>query len=66
MDLVASLLIAVVAAAVSATVTARSFYSQKWWEKKAEVYSNILETLGDLVAQEDAELNVRSQGWSFN
>ena len=61
-----SLAVAVVTAVLVHALTTRRFYSQKWWEKKAEGYANILETLGDLVAQEDAELNILSQGWSFN
>ena len=65
-SLFGSLIIAVVAAVVTVALTTRSFYSQKWWERKADVYSTILETLSDLVAQEDVKLNTLSKGWSVD
>lgn len=37
--------IAVIAAYVAVRLSLRRFYSEKWWEKKAEAYSAILEAL---------------------
>ena len=53
MDLVASLLVGVVAAVLTHALTTRRFYSQKWWERKADVYSEILETLADIEVQNE-------------
>lgn len=36
---------AVIAAYVTVRLSLRRFYSEKWWEKKAEAYSAILESL---------------------
>ena len=48
-SLVGSLLVAVVTAFVTVRLSLSNFYSQKWWERKAEVYSTILEALASTV-----------------
>lgn len=40
---------AIGAAVIAAILTIRKFYSQKWWEKKAETYSAISKDLGNLL-----------------
>ena len=48
--LLGSLVGGVVSSVLTHALTTRRFYSQKWWERKAEVYSTILEALADIVA----------------
>ena len=48
-----SILIAVVASWVTVHLSLRSFYSQRWWEKQAEVYSEILQALADMKIAND-------------
>jgi len=43
-----SLIPAVFIAFITVRLSLRQFYSQKWWEKKAEVYSDIIGHLTDL------------------
>ena len=49
MEYAGSLLLVVVAVRLSLW----NFYSQKWWERKADVYSTILETLADIENQNE-------------
>jgi len=46
--LIAGVVISVVTAYVTVQLSMKQFYSQKWWEKKAETYSNIIEHLSYL------------------
>ena len=48
-QLVSSAIVAIIVVRLSL----RKFYSQKWWEKQAEVYSEILEALSDLQISND-------------
>ena len=43
-----SLVSSIIVAILTVQISLRKFYSQKWWEKKAEVYSNIVETLAQM------------------
>lgn len=43
-----SLIPAVVVAFITVRLSLRQFYSQKWWEKKAESYSKIIGSLANL------------------
>lgn len=45
MSVLLSLISAVVVAILTVRLSLRQFYSQKWWEKKASLYSEII---GDL------------------
>ncbi len=56
----------VVSSVLTHAFTTQRFYSQKWWERKADVYSTILETLSELLAQEDFELNNLEDGRSVD
>ena len=40
-----AVVVSVITAFVTVQLTLRSFYRQKWWEKQAEVYSRVLESL---------------------
>ena len=44
-SVVSSLLVAVITAFVTVKLSLRRFYTERWWEKKAEVYSRIIEAL---------------------
>jgi hypothetical protein len=46
--LIPSIIVAVFAAYLSARLTLKEFYRQKWWERKLEAYSKILEHLSFL------------------
>ena len=54
-------LISVVTAVITAVVTVRlslhNFYSQKWWEKQAEVYSEILASLAHMQVSSEYEFD---------
>ncbi|MGO8763256.1 MAG: hypothetical protein ACLQUS_14825 [Desulfobaccales bacterium] len=60
MDIIISFIISVVSAVVSARVTLhyalKRFYFEKWWERKAEAYTSILEALHHLKNHIDHEL----------
>ena len=43
-----SLVSPILAVFLAVQLSLRKFYSQKWWEKKSEVYSNILESLAQM------------------
>jgi hypothetical protein len=46
--LIPSIIVSVLTAYVTVKLSIRQFYSEKWWEKKAEAYSNIIEQLSYL------------------
>ena len=46
--LVPGVAISVVTAWVTVKLSLRNFYSQRWWERKAEEYSKVLEALSDV------------------
>jgi translation initiation factor 2 alpha subunit (eIF-2alpha) len=43
--LIPALIVSVVSAYITTRLSIRNFYSQKWWEKKAEAYSRIMQSL---------------------
>ena len=43
--LVPALIVSILTAYITVKFSMRQFYSQRWWEKKAEVYSHIIEHL---------------------
>ena len=43
--LIPALIVSVVTAYVTVRLSMKQFYSQRWWEKKAETYSRIIEQL---------------------
>ncbi|MFC1975865.1 hypothetical protein ACFLXQ_05665 [Chloroflexota bacterium] len=46
--LIPSLIISILTAYVTVRLSIRQFYSERWWEKKAEAYSSIIEQLSYL------------------
>lgn len=46
--LIPGVVISVITAYVTVQLSMKQFYSQKWWEKKTEAYSNIIEHLSYL------------------
>mgnify|MGYP001574868345 CR=1 FL=1 len=59
--LVPSLVVAVVTAYLTVRLSLRRFHSERWWERKAETYSRVVESLyhvkayGDAMVREDLE-----------
>ena len=49
-SLVQSIVIALVTAYVTVRLSLKQFYSQRWWEKKAEAYSAIIHSLYQMKA----------------
>lgn len=45
LNILSGLVIAVVTSIVSVHLSLRRFYSQRWWERKAEAYSEIMDSL---------------------
>ena len=43
--LIPALVVSIITAYVTVRLSIRQFYSQRWWDKKAEAYSQILEHL---------------------
>lgn len=61
---VAGLVIAPIASFLTVRYSLRSFYSQKWWERKADTYSRILEALYQMkdYAEELMDCEMRGKG----
>lgn len=49
-DLLPSLAIAVITALVTVRLSLKRFYSERWWERKADTYSRIVESLHQMKA----------------
>jgi len=47
-DLILALIVSVLTAYITVKLSMKQFYSKKWWEKKAEAYSHIIENLSRL------------------
>lgn len=47
-DLILALIVSIITAILTVKLSMRQFYSKRWWEKKSEEYSNIIETLYNL------------------
>ena len=45
LDIIKSLLIAAVASWITVKLSLRKFYTEKWWERKAQAYSEIIGSL---------------------
>jgi hypothetical protein len=54
--LLSSIIVAVIAAQISVRLALRRFRTEKWWERKAEAYSRIVEALHSLVVYYDAKV----------
>ena len=46
--LIPALFVSIITAIVTVKLSIKQFYSQRWWEKKAEAYSHIIENLSYL------------------
>src|SRR6266540_2058674 len=55
-SLIPGIIIAVATAIVTVKLSLRQFRSERWWERKAEVYSRILEALYHLERYSEAML----------
>jgi nitrogen fixation/metabolism regulation signal transduction histidine kinase len=63
--LIPGLLIAIVTSLVTVRLSLRSFYSQRWWEKKAEAYTSIVEALYNMKTYIEAYCDALEQGKDF-
>ena len=63
--LVPGLIIAVVASIVTVRLSLRRFYSEKWWERKADTYSSIVEALYNMKAYIEAYRDAIAEGKDF-
>lgn len=55
-------IIAIVASYITVQLSLRRFYSEKWWEKKAEAYAAILEALHYMKRAFDEDLEAAMAG----
>jgi hypothetical protein len=55
-QIAAGLIIAIVTALVTIRLSLRSFYSEKWWEKKAETYTAVINSLHHMKRYDDMML----------
>lgn len=62
---VPGLIIAVVASIITVRLSLRRFYSEKWWERKADAYSSIVEALYNMKAYVEAYRNAIAEGKDF-
>jgi len=62
LNIISGLLIAIVTAIVTVRLSLRQFYSQKWWGKRAEAYTSILESLHYMKRSFDEEFNADLMG----
>lgn len=46
--LIPALIVSIITAYITVKLSVRQFYSERWWEKKAEAYSHIIEELSCL------------------
>lgn len=60
------ILIAVVSSWVTVRFTLRRFYSERWWEKKAEAYSSVIEGLHQMKRYYDGSAEAIERGGSFD
>lgn len=63
-DLAGQVLLAVITAAVTVRLSLRNFYTEKWWERQAEAYSEILESLSHMKRHTDAFIRREEMGES--
>ena len=61
-NLVVGLVIAVVSARVTVHFALKRFYSEKWWERKAEAYSSIIEALHHIRNYADHHMEFEMRG----
>jgi uncharacterized membrane protein YcjF (UPF0283 family) len=64
--IVPGLLIAVATSVITVQLTLRQFYSQKWWERKAEAYSKIIEALYYMQMHRERVYNAEVEGVRYS
>ncbi len=57
-----SLIVAIIVSLISVNLALRRFYSEKWWERKAEAYSRIVEELYHVKNSLDTYISYFEQG----
>lgn len=65
-ELAGNVLVAVVTAFLTVRLSLRSFYTQKWWEKQAEAYSGIMESLSPMKRHTSAFIDQEETGESMS
>ncbi len=61
-NVVVGLLVAVVSARVTVYFALKRFYSEKWWERKAEAYGTIIEALHHMKNYADQHMEFEMRG----
>jgi hypothetical protein len=61
-NLVVGLIIAVISARVTVHFALKRFYLEKWWERKAEAYSSIIEALHHMKNYADHQMAFHERG----
>ena len=61
-QIVAGVVIAMVTAVVTVRLSLRSFYSERWWERKAEAYTAVIESLHHMKRYDDTMLELTYEG----
>lgn len=60
-SVLSSLMVAVITAFVTVKLSLRRFYTERWWEKKAEVYSKIIEALHRYKIYDEKKLKIEME-----
>lgn len=61
-----SLLVAVVTAALTVKLSLKRFHAERWWERKAEAYTRIVESLYHVKAYSDAMIPEYLEGATYS
>ncbi|OGV95903.1 hypothetical protein A2W24_01045 [Microgenomates group bacterium RBG_16_45_19] len=63
--IISGVIISIITALLTVHLSLRRFYSEKWWERKAEAYSNIVEALYVVRMNQQAVLTALESGQEF-
>ena len=63
--LIPSLVVAVVTAFVTVRLSLRRFHAERWWERKADAYSQIVESLYHLKVYSDTSIRESREGVQY-
>ncbi|TET35878.1 MAG: hypothetical protein E3J69_04600 [Anaerolineales bacterium] len=64
--LIPSLLIAIATSLITVHLSLRKFYTERWWEKKAEAYEAIIESLYNMKTYLETYSDAVAEGRDFN
>ena len=64
-SLISGIVVAVVASYVTVRLSLKRFYSERWWERKAQAYSEIVEALYDVQNSVELQLEAVERGLAY-